>query len=269
MDISWWQAAVLGVVEGLTEFLPVSSTGHLIIAAPLINAHDSHDVFKIVIQLGAILAVCVYFHQRIWSLLRGMATRDPLAWRFAAAVMVATIPAAVIGKLSDDWIEMHLFSPTVVACSLACGGLAILFIERRRSTPRYEDVSALPWSVVVGIGLCQLAALMPGISRSGATILGALCLGVARPVATEFSFFLAIPILVGASLLKLKKHHQELSADDGTAIAVGFIVSFVVALAVVHWLLRYVAKHDFTPFAWYRIAAAIALAVLIYAGMLG
>ena len=269
MDISWWQAAVLGVVEGLTEFLPVSSTGHLIIAAPLINAHDSHDVFKIVIQLGAILAVCVYFHRRIWAVLRGMVARDPAAWRFVAAVVVATIPAAVIGKLSDEWIETHLFSPTVVACSFAAGGLAILYIERRRSTPRYEDVNALPWQVVIGIGMCQLVALMPGVSRSGATILGALCLGVARPAATEFSFFLAMPVLVGASLLKLKKHHQELSADDGAAIAVGFTVSFIVALAVVHWLLRYVAKHDFRPFAWYRLGAAVVLAVLIYAGMMG
>jgi len=269
MDISWWQAAILGVVEGLTEFLPVSSTGHLIIAAPLIGAHDSHDVFKIVIQLGAILAVCVYFHKRIGSVLHGLIRRDALAWRFAAAVVLATIPAAVIGKLSDEWIEAQLFSPTVVACSLAAGALAILVIERRRSAPRYEDVNTLPWQVVIGIGLCQLVALMPGISRSGATILGALCLGVARPAATEFSFFLAMPVLVGASLLKLKKHHHELSADDGTAIAVGFTVSFVVALAVVHWLLRYVAKHDFTPFAWYRIGVAVALAVLIYAGMLG
>lgn len=267
MEISWWQAALLGVVEGLTEFLPVSSTGHLIVAAPLIGAQDSHGVFTIVIQLGAILAVCVYFHRRLWSLSRGLVVGEAAAWRYTAAVGLATLPAVLVGLPLDEWIETYLFSPVVVACSLAWGGLAILLIERRRGEPRHRDGNALPWHIVLGIGLCQLVALMPGVSRSGATILGAVCLGVSRPAATEFSFFLAIPVLLGASLVKLRKH--ELSASDGAAIVVGFVVSFLVALAVVHWLLRYVAKHDFRPFAWYRLAAAVVLAALISSGLIG
>ena len=220
-------------------------------------------------QLGAILAVCIYFHRRLWSLTRGLVVGEAAAWRYTAAVGLATLPAVLVGLPLDEWIERHLFSAVMVACSLAWGGLAILLIERRRSQPRHLDGNALPWRIVLGIGLCQLLALMPGVSRSGATILGALCLGVSRPAATEFSFFLAIPVLLGASLLKLRKHQHELSASDGAAIAVGFVVSFLVALAVVHWLLRYVAKHDFRPFAWYRLAAAVVLAALIARGMLG
>lgn len=267
MDISWWQAAVLGVVEGLTEFLPVSSTGHLIAAVPIIGARDSHDVFAVVIQLGAILAVCLYFHRKLWSLLRGLFVRDPAALRFIGLVALATSPA-LVGLLLDDWMEKHLFSPVVVACSLAWGGLAILVIERwRGSNSRFTDVQTMPWSLAFGIGCCQLLALVPGVSRSGATILGALCLGLARPAATEFSFFLAMPVLLGASVLKLGKHHRELTSDDAMAIGIGFAVSFVVALAVVHWLLRYVAKHDFRIFAWYRLAAAIVLATLIATGV--
>jgi undecaprenyl-diphosphatase len=267
MDISWWQAAVLGVVEGLTEFLPISSTGHLVAAEPLIGAKDSHDVFTVVIQLGAILAVCIYFHRRLWQLLRGALARDPAALRFIGLVGLATLPA-VIGLPLNKWIEEHLFSVPMVACSFVWGGLAILLIERRRAAPVHTEAAALPWRVALGIGLCQLVAFIPGVSRSGATILGAVCLGVARPAATEFSFFMAMPVLAGASLLKLRKYHQEIGRDDAVAIAVGFVVAFAVALAVVHWLLRYVAGHDFRPFAWYRIAAGAALAGLLAAGVL-
>ncbi len=258
------KAVVLGIVEGLTEFLPVSSTGHLVVGADLLGFADPGEVFTVVIQLGAILAVCVYYHRRLWQLTRGLVTGDGAAWRFALNVVIACLPAAVLGLLFDDWIDQHLFNPAVVAATMILGGIGIMIIERTKREPHWHDAATLKPTTAFGIGCCQLLALVPGVSRSGASILGAMCLGVDRRAATEFSFFLAIPIMIGASVLKLSKH-QHLG-DRVPVIAIGFAVSFVVALAVVHWLLKYVARHDFVPFAWYRIVAGAALAAVIAFG---
>lgn len=266
---AWLAAVILGVVEGLTEFIPVSSTGHLIVAEQLLGFHDPNDVFLIVIQLGAILAVCAYYRTRLWQVLRGMVRREPAAWRFVRNLVVGTLPAVVVGLSLERTMERYLFRPEVVIATLALGGLAIIAIERRRKEPVHHDAADLPLRTAFGVGCCQvLAILLPGTSRSGATILGGMLLGIDRRAATEFSFFLAIPAMLGASALKLAKHGDTITADRAGIIAIGFVVSFAVALAVVHWLLRWVTRHDFVPFAWYRIAAALVLAVLLLTGVI-
>lgn len=261
----------MGVVEGLTEFLPISSTGHLVVTARLIGFEDPGEVFSVVIQLGAILAVCWYFRARLWDVMKRLPT-DPAARYFAGSVLLACLPAAVIGLKANKYLEQYVFTPAValpvVAATTALGGLIILFIERLRHTAHHSNAEHLPWRTALAIGGCQLLALIPGVSRSGATIMGALCLGVERKAATEFTFFLAIPVMVGASALKLVKHHDELSPDRLGVIGVGFVVSFVVALVVVHWLLRFVASHTFTSFGWYRIIAGTLLAAALALGML-
>jgi undecaprenyl-diphosphatase len=261
-------AVVLGIIEGLTEFLPISSTGHLVVAARLLGFEDKGEVFTVVIQLGAILAVCAYFHAKLWSLTRGVLTGEAASLRFLRNIVLAALPAAVVGLLLNDWMEEHLFSVAVVAATMVLGGLAIIAIERRRSQPRHHDPAELPWTTALAVGCCQLLALVPGVSRSGSSILGGMLLGIDRRAATEFSFFLAIPIMLGASALKLVKHRDELTSDRMGTIGVGFVVAFVVALAVVHWLIRYVSKRDFVPFAWYRIAAGLLLAILLVTGVL-
>jgi len=268
------KAAVLGVIEGVTEFLPISSTGHLIVAQRLMGFSDPGEVFTVVIQLGAILAVCAYYHARLWRLARGTLAGDPAALRFIRNLLLATLPAAVVGLLVNRWLEENVFVASavlaVVAVTMVLGGIAILLIERRSPAAiRYHEPADLPWRTAIGVGCCQLLALIPGVSRSGASILGGMLLGIDRRAATEFSFFLAIPIMVGASGLKLVKHYDEIDGDRLGLIAVGFVVSFVVALAVVHWLIRYVSRRDFVPFAWYRIVAGLALAALILSGLLG
>ncbi len=259
------KAVVLGIIEGLTEFVPVSSTGHLVVGADLLGFRDPDHVFTVVIQFGAILAVCAYYHRRLWQLTRGMATGDGAAWRFALNVVIACVPAGVLGVLFGDWIDAHLFNPATVAATMILGGFAIIAIERNQGEPRWHDAAAFKPVTAFGIGCCQLLALVPGVSRSGASILGAMCLGVDRRAATEFSFFLAIPVMIGASALKLRAHHDQLG-EQAAVIAIGFAVSFVVALAVVHWLLRFVARHDFVPFAWYRIGAGAVLVLAIALG---
>jgi undecaprenyl-diphosphatase len=259
------KAAVMGIVQGLTEFLPISSTGHLVVTARLIGFEDPGEVFTVVIQLGAILAVCWYYRRRLWDLLRRLPS-DPLARGFAVSVIIACLPAAVIGLKANKFLEAHLFNPTVVAVTTAVGGLAIIIIERMKHRVCHAEAERLPWRTALGIGLCQLLALVPGVSRSGSTIMGALCLGVERKAATEFSFFLAIPVMFGASALKLVKHHNDITQDRLGIIAVGFVVSFIVALAVVHWLLRFVANHTFVVFGWYRIVVGLLLALAMVLG---
>jgi undecaprenyl-diphosphatase len=260
------QAAVMGVVEGLTEFLPVSSTGHLIAVGRLIGFEGVKgdafaQMFEIVIQLGAILAVCWYFRARLWKLVRGIASGEEAERRFALALLVAFIPTAVIALALHRVVEAHLMRPEVVAATLALGGFAILWIERRVVQPIHHQADNLPWRVQIGIGLCQsLAAVLPGTSRSGATIMGSLLMGVDRRAATEFSFFLAIPTMFAATGYDLLKHRHDLTGDGLELIVVGFVVSFVVALAVVAWLLRFVAGHTFVAFGWYRILAGLILA---------
>ena len=250
-------AVILGVVEGLTEFLPVSSTGHLIVASDLLGqAGEKGKVFDIVIQLGAILAVCWEFRVRIGAAFRGLA-RDPVQQRFAANLFVAFLPAAIVGLALQKQIKAHLFNPTSVAIALAVGGLAIFAIERwyqRKGEARVLSMYDMTWRDALKVGIAQCFSLIPGTSRSGATIMGGMLFGLSRNVATEFSFFLAIPVMFSATGYELLKNRALLSAGDLQTIAVGFVVSFVFALVAVKALIRYVASHDFRAFAWYRIA---------------
>jgi undecaprenyl-diphosphatase len=262
-------AVILGIVEGATEFLPVSSTAHLIVAADLLGfSGGSGKVFEIVIQAGAILAICVLYIQKLLQVLTGLG-RDPAARRFAMAVIVAFLPAAVIGVILHDFIKTYLFSPYIVAISFIVGGLLILLIEFYRPEPRLHQVEQFSLRFSLGVGFIQCLAMIPGVSRSGATILGAMMLGADRKAAAEFSFFLAIPTIVGASVYDLWKNRAGLAEGDSSLlIAVGFVAAFVSALAVVKWLIGYVSRHDFVPFAWYRIAAGIALVILLATGVL-
>ena len=248
---------VLGIVEGVTEFLPVSSTGHLILAGALLGYDDGRwQLFNIVIQLGAILAVVVLYWRTFWAVMLGLVKRDPPSLRFIRNIMIAFLPAAVVGLLLRKQIEALLLQPIVVAIALIGGGVAILAIERLVKPGETRGVAAVPAGTAIGIGFLQCLAMIPGVSRSGATILGALSLGVDRRTAAEFSFFLAIPTMLGASVLEIAKHHDELQAANGVGvggIALGFVVAFVVALLVVRWFVGIVGRRGFSPFAWYRI----------------
>jgi undecaprenyl-diphosphatase len=261
-------AILLGIVEGLTEFIPVSSTGHLILASELLGYRaDQWAAFNVIIQLGAILAVIVLYWRTFWSVATGLFGRDQGAWRFATNVAVAFLPSAVLGLLLIDAIEAMLGSPITVAVALIVGGIVILILERVIPAARIEPgVSAIPWKRALGIGFVQCLSMVPGVSRSGATIMGALALGLERRTAAEFSFFLAVPTMVGATTLQIAKNHEEIAASgvDWSLIGVGFAVSFVVALVVIRWFLNIVTRHGFAPFAWYRIVAGgIALAWLL------
>jgi len=246
-------AALLGVVEALTEFLPVSSTGHLILAGELIGFQGPPGkVFEVVIQVGAILAVVVVYWRRFWDVLIGLG-RDPAANRFVTAVLLAFLPAAVIGALLHGYIKAFLFTPLVVAIAMIAGGIAILVIERNRPVPSVNQIEQFTPKLALIIGLIQCVAMIPGVSRSGATILGALLMGVTRKTAAEFSFFLAVPTLAGAALYDVYKSRAVLSMDGLELIAVGFLAAFIVSLWVIHWFVGFVSRHGFGPFAWYRI----------------
>jgi undecaprenyl-diphosphatase len=259
-----WLAALMGLVEGLTEFLPVSSTGHLILLGDLLGFQGPPGkVFEIVIQLGAILAILVLYWKKLFGVLIA-APKDPAARRFIIAILVAFLPAAVIGALANSFIKSVLFSPWVVAVALIVGGIAILVIERLSHKPRFFAVEELPAGMALKIGFIQCLAMIPGVSRSGATILGALVMGVERKTAAEFSFFLAIPTMLGAAVYSLYKSRAELAFDGMTLVAVGFVVAFVTALAVVKFAVGFIARHGFGPFAWYRIVlGALILGILV------
>ena len=256
---------LLGIVEGITEFLPVSSTGHLILATRLLGYDAGRwEVFNVVIQLGAILAIVVLYWRTFWAVGMGLIRGEPKSWLFLRNLVVAFIPAAVIGLALHHYIEALLGNAEVVAIALVVGGFAILAVERFAPRSDISGVADIPLRTVVGIGLLQCLAMIPGVSRSGATILGALALGVERRTAAEFSFFLAIPTMLGASGLELMKNHAALTSGEGVgllSIAIGALVSFVVALLVVKWFVGIVTKHGFVPFAWYRIAAGSAALV--------
>jgi undecaprenyl-diphosphatase len=255
-------AVILGVVEGLTEFLPVSSTGHLIIVSDFLGLNDEKGkVFDIVIQLGAILAVCWEFRVRIAKAFSGLGS-DAVQRRFAANLFVAFLPAAIVGLAFQSQIKKYLFNPTSVAVALIAGAVVIFAVERWyrvKGEPRVMSVYDMGWRDALLVGLAQCLSLIPGTSRSGATIMGGMAFGLSRAVATEFSFFLAIPIMFAATGYQLVKYRALLSMDDLANIAVGFVVSFVFALIAVKGLIRYVAHHDFKAFAWYRIALGIAV----------
>jgi undecaprenyl-diphosphatase len=256
-------ALLLGLVEGITEFLPISSTGHLILLTNFLGFPDKGGVFAVAIQLGAILAICVAYWGRLWGVLVGLPTRRE-ARGFVYLLLAAFLPAAVIGVLAHDFIKTVLFSPTVVAWALVAGGIAILVIERVKPAPRIHTVEGFSYATALKVGLCQVVAMIPGVSRSGATIMGALLLGVDRRAAAEFSFFLAIPTMAAATLYDLYKSRDLLGVEDMTLIGVGFAAAFVAALVVVKALVAFLARHGFTPFAWYRIALGGLLLGLIY-----
>lgn len=252
-------AIVLGIVEGLTEFLPVSSTGHLILATELLG-YDAQKwaLFNIAIQPGAILAIVVLYWRTFVDVLRGLFSREAGAIAFVRNLLVAFIPAVVLGLSLGDLIELMLENAVIVAWSLIIGGIAILIVEKFARPRESGGVAAVSFKTSAMIGLIQCLAMIPGVSRSGATILGAMAMGVDRKTAAEFSFFLALPTLTGATILQLFKHRAEISADSMGLIAVGFGVSFIVALIVVKLFLTVVTRFGFGPFAWYRIAAGAA-----------
>jgi undecaprenyl-diphosphatase len=268
MDIV--QPILLGIVEGLTEFLPVSSTGHLILATKLLG-YDAEKwaVFNVVIQLGAILAVVVSYWRTFVAVIAGMAKRDPAAWRFVRNIIVAFLPAAVIGLAFHKRIEALLGRADVVAVALIVGGIAILAVERLAKKGEVIGIANVPLGTTVGVGIIQCLAMVPGVSRSGATIMGALSLGVERRTAAEFSFFLAIPTMLGATAIELLKNRHAIGvagAVSGVQILIGMVVSFLVALAVIRTMVTFVSRHGFAPFAWYRIVAgALALVFLTVA----
>jgi undecaprenyl-diphosphatase len=264
-------ALILGIVEGLTEFLPVSSTGHLIVAGSMLSyTGEQAKTFEIVIQAGAILAVCWEYRARLGNVLRGLFT-DRTAQRFAVNLLIAFLPAAVLGLAFNRAIKAHLFAPVPVACAFIVGAFVILWAERRQrirpDTVRVTSVDAMRWTDALLVGCAQALALIPGTSRSGATIIGAMLFGLSRVAATEFSFFLAIPTLFAATGYSLWKDATLLSAQALPAFGVGFAAAFVSAFACVRWLIRYVSHHDFVPFAWYRIAFGAVILATAYAGV--
>jgi undecaprenyl-diphosphatase len=248
------KALILGVVEGLTEFLPVSSTGHLIVVGSLLDWNDEKGkLFEIVIQFAAILAVCWQYRQRLWKVLATLPS-DAKSQRFTLNLVLAFLPAAVIGVIFINTIKKYLFAPVPVATAFIVGGILILWIESRKRTARIDNVDAVKTADAIWIGFAQVLSMIPGTSRSGATIMGGLLRGLSRPAATEFSFFLAIPTIFGATVLELFKARHSLQFDDLAVIGVGSVASFVSAAFAVRALIRYVSGHNFKVFAWYRIA---------------
>lgn len=257
-------ALILGIVEGLTEFIPVSSTGHLILAGWFLGVEGRRaDLFDVVIQVGAIVAVCVLYFHRLWPALVAL-PREPAARRFALSVILAFLPAAFLGVLLHPLIKA-MFQPWIVATSLILGGIAILWIERHEPAVRHREAEALPPRTALGIGLCQCLSLIPGVSRAGATIIGAVVLGVERRAAAEFSFFLAIPTIVGAAAFDLWKSRDQLDGDDLAIMALGFLVSLVAAAICVKAFIAFLQRHDFRIFGWYRIAAGTVMLALLWA----
>jgi undecaprenyl-diphosphatase len=263
-------ALILGIVEGLTEFLPISSTGHLIVAGSLLGyTGERAKMFEIVIQAGAILAVCWEYRTRLFRVVAGL-PNSPDARRFAVNLVLAFLPAAVLGLLFSKIIKRYLFAPIPVALAFIVGAFIILWVERRQriapSTVRIDSVDALSWSDALKIGFAQALALIPGTSRSGAKIIGGMLFGLSRPAATEFSFFLAIPTLFAACAYELMRNRALLSLQDAQGLAIGFVAAFVAAFLCVRWLIRYVSRHDFVPFAWYRIAFGLLIVLTAWSG---
>ena len=281
-DVTWvllLKAAVLGLVEGITEFLPISSTGHLILAGALLDFNGPQaKVFEIAIQTGAMFAVVWEYRERLGRTVAGIG-HDPVARRFAANVAIAFLPAVVFGLLLGGWVKANLFSPVPVAAALVVGGVAILWIERRHKRlygardleggriARVETVDDMSALDALKVGLLQCLALFPGTSRSGATIIGALLLGFSRKASTEFSFYLGIPTLMGAGAYSVWKQRDLLRWEDLPMFAVGTAVAFASALLCIRWLIRYVSTHDFVPFAWYRIVFGGVILLGAWAGL--
>jgi len=278
------KALVLGIVEGLTEFLPISSTGHLILVGHLLGFNNElGKAFEVIIQLGAILAVCWEFRTKIILVVSGL-FRQKQSQRFALNVIVASIPAIILALIFGKMIKAHLFAPVPVALAFIVGGFIILFAEKLeqnkeekkklindQSSPKIQSMDDLSIADAIKVGLAQCAALIPGTSRSGATIIGGMLLGIPRKVATEFSFFLAIPVITGATVYELFKLRHDTATLDlssfGPVLAIGFIAAFISAFLCVKWLLHYVAHHNFKPFAWYRIFFGGIVLLTAYTGV--
>lgn len=256
---------LLGIIEGLTEFIPVSSTGHLILLSELLGfTGEGSAAFKISIQLGAILAILIAYWRRFWNVGNGLLRGDRDSMLFTRNILIAFFPAMVIGAFAYEGIRMLLQSPMTVAVALILGGIAILVIERMVKTVTVESVEAMPLKTAIGIGIVQCFAMVPGVSRSGASIMGALLMGVERKTAAEFSFFLAVPTMIGATVYSLWSDRDVLTLDDLNAIAIGFTVAFLVALVVVKAFVAIVGRFGFAPFAWYRIViGSVALVWLL------
>ena len=268
--ILYLKAVILGIVEGLTEFLPVSSTGHLIVAGSLLDyTGQEADTFYIAIQAGAIFAVCWHYRQRLIDICLGLFS-DKVQQRLAINTIVAFLPAAVIGVLVASYIKKWLFNPIAVATALVVGGVIILIVEyfqdKKTYKPRVETMDDMSWKDALRVGFLQCLAMIPGTSRSGATIIGGLCIGLSRKAATEFSFFLAIPVMFGASFLKLLKFGLAFTTNELLILLTGMLVSFVVAVLAIKFLIAYIKEHDFQIFGWYRIVLGI---IVLIAGFMG
>jgi len=261
------KAAILGIVEGLTEFLPISSTGHLILAGDLLNFNDEKGkVFEIVIQFAAILAVCWEYRARIMKVARGM-FKDSGAQRFTLNLLIAFLPAAILGLMFAKAIKAHLFAPVPVATAFIVGGFFILWAEKRDHKVTVQSVDEMNWKDALKVGCAQAFALIPGTSRSGATIIGGLFFGLSRKAATEFSFFLAIPTLTAATVYEVYKYRSLFHGGDLDIFLAGSITSFISAFLCVRWLLRFISSHDFTVFAWYRIVFGLVVLGTAYSGL--
>jgi undecaprenyl-diphosphatase len=261
-----FEAVLLGSIEGLTEFLPVSSTGHLLLVGHFLGFESTGKAFEVLIQLGAIVAILSVYSGRLWEIAKAL-PHDPAARRFVIGVVVAFLPAAVIGALLHGFIKEVLFNPWIVCTTLLAGGLVLFILDGLRLNARYDDATRFPLPMYAKIGFIQCLAMIPGVSRSGATIVGAMLLGAEKRAAAEFSFFLAMPTMAGAFSYDLLKNYRFLSTDDVTLIVAGFLAAFICALLVVRTLLAYVARHGYTPFAWWRIlVGAAGLAGLIVYG---
>jgi len=251
-------ALILGVVEGLTEFIPVSSTGHILLLGHFLGFESTGKTFEVLIQLGAILAILSVYFGRLWQLATALPS-DPASRRFVFGILVAFLPAAVVGVALHGFIKEVLFETPVLICTtLFVGGIILLWIDRLPLTPRYTNVMDYPLSLCLKIGVCQCLAMVPGVSRSGATIAGALLMGTDKRSAAEFSFFLAMPTMAGAFAYDLYKNRDVLSMDDAVIITVGFVTSFIAGVFVVRGLLDFVSRHGFAPFAWWRIFVGLA-----------
>ncbi len=262
---SYFYALLLGIVEGLTEFIPVSSTGHLILLVDLLGAPmPPGRVFEIVIQLGAILAICWHYRSKLFGAVVA-APKAPQKRQFLISIMIAFLPAALLGVMFHGFIKSVLFDPVVVASMLVIGGFLILIIEQLKPKAIYENSEAIHWKLALKIGFCQAIAMIPGTSRSGATIMGALLLKVERKAATEFSFFLAIPTMFGATVYDLYKNWSLLTFDAAELIAIGFVAAFIAALLVVKTVIAFISRHGFAPFAYYRIVLGSVMLVLLLA----
>lgn len=263
-----FKAFILGVVEGMTEFLPISSTGHLILIGSLLDFNDERGkVFTIAIQLGAILAVCWEYRSKVVQIITGIG-RDEASNRFVINLLVAFLPAAILGFFFINIIKSYLFHPVPVAIALVVGGLLILWAERREHTVEVESVDDMDWKHALKVGCAQCLAMIPGTSRSGATIIGGLLFGLSRKAAAEFSFFLAIPTMFAATVYDIYKNREFLEWNDFSMFAVGFIAAFISALIAIRGLVRFVSNHDFTIFAWYRIVFGIVILITAYTGVI-